>query len=55
VTSDGDPIEPQITIPSAAQSIAIAADGTVSYSLPGQTAAQTAGQIQLAGFQTRRA
>jgi flagellar basal-body rod protein FlgG len=51
VTSDGDPIEPQITIPSAAQSIAIAGDGTVSYSLPGQTAAQTAGQIQLAGFQ----
>jgi flagellar basal-body rod protein FlgG len=51
VTSDGDPIEPQITIPPDAQSITIAADGTVSYVQPGQTAAQTAGQIQLANFQ----
>jgi flagellar basal-body rod protein FlgG len=51
VTSDGDPIEPQITIPSGAQSITIAPDGTVSYLLAGQTAAQQAGQIQLAGFQ----
>jgi flagellar basal-body rod protein FlgG len=51
VTSDGDPIEPQITIPSGAQSITIAPDGTVSYLLAGQTAAQRAGQIQLAGFQ----
>ena len=51
VTSDGDPIEPQITIPSGAQAITIATDGTVSYLLAGQTAAQRAGQIQLAGFQ----
>ena len=51
VTGDGDPIEPQITLPPDAQSIAVAADGTVSYSQPGQTAAQLAGQIQLAGFQ----
>ncbi len=51
VTSNGNPIQPQITIPSAAQSISIAADGTVSYVLPGQTAAQTAGQITLANFQ----
>jgi len=51
VTSDGDPIEPQITLPSGAQSITIAPDGTVSYLLAGQTAAQRAGQIQLAGFQ----
>jgi flagellar basal-body rod protein FlgG len=50
VTADGDPIEPQITIPSEAQSVTIAADGTVSYTLPGQTAAQLAGQIQLATF-----
>jgi len=50
VTAVGDPIEPQITIPQAAQSITIAADGTVSYSLPGQTASQIAGQIQLANF-----
>jgi flagellar basal-body rod protein FlgG len=51
VTSDGDALEPQITIPAAAQSITIATDGTVSYLLPGQTAAQRAGQIQIAGFQ----
>lgn len=50
VTSDGDPIEPQITIPSNAQSITIAQDGTVSFTLPNQTAAQRAGQIQLANF-----
>jgi flagellar basal-body rod protein FlgG len=51
VTSSGDPIEPQITIPPEAQSITIAKDGTVSYTTPSQTAAQLAGQIQLANFQ----
>lgn len=51
VTSDGDPIEPAITIPANAQSITIATDGTVTYILPGQSAAQQAGQIQLANFQ----
>ena len=50
VTSAGDPIEPQITIPAAAQSVTVASDGTVSYTLPGQTATQVAGQIQLANF-----
>ena len=51
VTSDGDPVEPAITIPPSAQSVTIATDGTVSYLLPGQSAAQQAGQIQLANFQ----
>ena len=51
VTSDGDALEPQITIPPDAQSISIAPDGTVSYNQPGQTAAQLAGQVQLANFQ----
>lgn len=50
VTGAGDPLEPQITLPPEAQSITIASDGTVSYTLPGQTAAQVAGQIQLANF-----
>ena len=50
VTSDGDAIEPQITVPQQAQSVTIATDGTVSYQLPGQTASQIAGQIQLANF-----
>lgn len=51
VTSDGDPMEPQITLPPDAQQVSIATDGTVSYTQPGQTAAQLAGQIQLADFQ----
>jgi flagellar basal-body rod protein FlgG len=50
VTASGDAIEPQITIPPQAQAVTIAADGTVSYSQPGQTASQVAGQIQLANF-----
>ncbi len=50
VTSDGDPLEPQITIPPEAQAITIAPDGTVSFGQPGQSAAQLAGQIQLANF-----
>src|SRR4051812_12114485 len=51
VTSEGNPLEPQITIPPDAQQITIAQDGTVSYTQPNQTAAQQAGQIQLANFQ----
>ncbi|HWQ56905.1 MAG TPA: flagellar basal-body rod protein FlgG [Bryobacteraceae bacterium] len=51
VTSDGNPIEPQITIPPDAQSVNIAADGTVSFSQQGQTATQMGGQIQIAIFQ----
>lgn len=51
VTSDGDQLQPQITIPATAQAINIATDGTVTYTLPGQTQAQNAGQITLANFQ----
>jgi flagellar basal-body rod protein FlgG len=50
VTSDGDPLEPQITLPPDAQQITIGQDGTVSFTQPGQTASQQAGQIQLANF-----
>ena len=50
VTSDGDPMEPQITIPAEAQGLSIAQDGTVSFQQAGQNAAQIAGQIQLAAF-----
>ncbi len=50
VTAQGDPLEPQITIPNDAQAVSIAEDGTVSYTRQGQTAAQIAGQIQLAMF-----
>ncbi len=51
VTVDSDMLEPQIRIPADAQSISIAGDGTVSYTQPGQTTTQQAGQIQLANFQ----
>jgi flagellar basal-body rod protein FlgG len=51
VTSSGYALQPQITIPPEAQQVTIAADGTVSYTLPNQTAAQQAGQIQLTTFQ----
>jgi len=51
VDSSGNPLEPQITLPANAQSVTIAPDGTVSYVTAGQTAAQQAGQIQLAAFQ----
>jgi flagellar basal-body rod protein FlgG len=50
VTADGMALEPAITIPQNALQISIGADGTVSYTVPGQTAAQQAGQIQLANF-----
>lgn len=51
VTAQGDFLEPPIRIPAGAQSITVAQDGTVSYSLPGQTQSQQAGQILLANFQ----
>ena len=51
VTSSGDPLEPNITIPREAMDITIASDGTVSYTQVGQIEAQQAGIIQLAGFQ----
>jgi flagellar basal-body rod protein FlgG len=50
VTSDGNPLEPQITLPPNALSVTIATDGTVSFLQPGQNNAQVAGQIQLANF-----
>jgi flagellar basal-body rod protein FlgG len=50
VTPQGFSLSPQITVPAAAQQITIASDGTVSYTLPNQNAAQTAGQVQLANF-----
>jgi len=51
VNGQGYALQPQITVPPDAQQVTIAADGTVSYSLPNQTSTQQAGQIQLANFQ----
>jgi flagellar basal-body rod protein FlgG len=50
VTADGNPLQPSITIPTSATTVTIGADGTVSITQPGQTAAQTVGTIQLAMF-----
>jgi len=50
VTSDGNALQPGITIPGSATAISIGTDGTVSVTLPGQTAAQQLGTIQLAQF-----
>jgi flagellar basal-body rod protein FlgG len=51
VTPDGDPLDPQITIPQDALTITIGTDGTVSVTQPNQTQAQQVGAIQLAIFQ----
>ncbi len=50
VTSNGYTVLPGITIPQNAQTLTIGNDGTVSVTLPGQTAAQTVGQLQMANF-----
>ena len=50
VTQDGDPVQPSIAIPAGATSITVGSDGTVSITLPGQTAAQQVGTLQLAFF-----
>lgn len=50
VTSDGYQVMPGITVPEGATSITIGTDGTVSATVPGQSNAQTLGQIQIANF-----
>jgi flagellar basal-body rod protein FlgG len=50
VTNNGFLLTPGITIPQNALSVTIAQDGTVSVALPGQSATQNVGQIQLANF-----
>jgi flagellar basal-body rod protein FlgG len=50
VTNNGYPVNPGITIPPDAKSVTIAADGTVSVLLPGETTPQSLGQIQIASF-----
>jgi flagellar basal-body rod protein FlgG len=50
VTNNGEVVQPNITIPVNAQSVSIAADGTVSVLLPGQSTPTSVGQLQTAGF-----
>jgi len=51
VTADGLQLEPQISIPPTAISIAISKDGIVSVAVAGQNAPQQLGTIELANFQ----
>ena len=50
VTANGHLLQPGITAPANAQGITVAADGTVSATVPGQAQPQTLGQLQLATF-----
>ncbi|AXQ30402.1 flagellar basal-body rod protein FlgG [Solimonas sp. K1W22B-7] len=50
VTSSGYAIQPGITLPENAQNVTIGADGTVSVTVPGQSAPQQVGQILVADF-----
>lgn len=50
VTADGNPLQPNITIPADATNVTIGSDGTVSVTQPGQTQASQVGSIQLALF-----
>ncbi|WP_319525256.1 flagellar basal-body rod protein FlgG [uncultured Desulfosarcina sp.] len=50
VTSDGFPMEPEITVPTDAISLSIGTDGTVSVLLANETAGTEIGQIELADF-----
>jgi flagellar basal-body rod protein FlgG len=51
VTSEGDLLDPQITIPQDQIGITIGSDGTVSVQQSGQTQPQQVGRIELANFQ----
>ncbi len=50
VTNNGYLVQPGITVPSNASGLTIGNDGTVTVTIPGQTALQSLGQIQLANF-----
>ena len=50
VTADGNAVQPTITIPANATNVTVGSDGTVSVTLPGQTAASQVGALQLATF-----
>ncbi len=50
VTSDGDLLEPEITIPEDQTGISVGKDGTVTVTIAGQTEPQIVGRIELAFF-----
>jgi flagellar basal-body rod protein FlgG len=50
VTSNGLPLEPEITIPPEATRVVIARNGEVGINLPGQTNMEMVGQVEMAKF-----
>ncbi len=50
VTSNGQPLQPSITVPANALTITIGQDGTVQATVPGTAAPTTLGSITLANF-----
>jgi flagellar basal-body rod protein FlgG len=50
VTSAGYAVQPSITVPANTQTVTVAPDGTVSATVPGTSAPQVLGQLQLATF-----
>ena len=50
VTSDGFPLEPELTVPTDTTALSIGTDGTVSVLLAGDSAATEIGNIELAQF-----
>ena len=50
VTSDGYSLEPEVTVPQDATAINISSNGEISVQLPGSTAIQEVGQLELARF-----
>lgn len=50
MTADGYPLNPGITVPTNYEQLTIGSDGTVSVRVPGSTAPQNIGVIQLARF-----
>jgi flagellar basal-body rod protein FlgG len=50
VTTEGFPLQPEITIPQDALTVTIGVDGTVTITQPGTTQAQQIGSIELTRF-----
>lgn len=50
VNASGFPLEPAITVPNEAQTFTVGRDGTVSYTVNGNPAAQVLGNLQTADF-----
>ena len=50
VTNEGYAVQPQIQVPEGVESITIGKDGTVSAKMPGETEANTLGQLEIARF-----